>query len=69
MMTKKNFEAIAHVLDANHAPLSLVQDFADMLEEENPRFDRTLFIAASTVTLLDLANYEAMKLRQAHGIA
>lgn len=60
MMTKKDFEAIAHTLDANHAPLTLVQDFADMLKEDNPRFDRDTFIRAATHNIkkdlvLDLA--------------
>ena len=50
-MTKKHFEAIAHTLDANHAPLSLVLDFADMCEEENPRFDRGAFVVAATKNL------------------
>lgn len=46
--TKSNFVAVAEVLNANVAPLPLVQDFADMFAEENPRFNRALFIAAST---------------------
>jgi hypothetical protein len=52
-MSKKDFEAIAHVLNANVANLAIVLDFADMLEESNPRFDRARFIDASTVKLLD----------------
>lgn len=47
-MSRAHFEAIAHVLDANHADLSLVQDFADMCEESNPLFDRMRFIKAAT---------------------
>ena len=50
-MTKKDFEAIAEVLNANAAPLSLVLDFADMCEESNPRFNRALFVQASTAKL------------------
>jgi hypothetical protein len=53
MMTKQHFEAIAHVLDANVTPLPIVLDFADMLEEQNERFDRARFIDASTIKLLD----------------
>lgn len=48
LMTKKDFIAIAGVLDANTAPLATVLDFADMLEEDNPRFDRATFVRAST---------------------
>jgi hypothetical protein len=60
-MTRKDFEAIAHVLDANHAPLALVMDFSDMLEESNPRFDRPRFVAAATKELSeDLARTERM---------
>ena len=52
-MTKKDYEAIAEILDANVADLGIVFDFADMLEEDNPRFDRKRFIDASTVQMLD----------------
>ena len=48
MMTRKDFEAIAHILDANVADEGIVLDFADMLAEQNPRFDRARFIDAST---------------------
>lgn len=58
-MTKKHFEAIAHCLDANLAPLALVQDMADTLAEENPRFDRARFVAASTIRLRDQMQHEA----------
>lgn len=48
MMTRKDFEAIAAVLDANMASEGTVLDMADMLAEQNERFDRARFIAAST---------------------
>ena len=48
MMTKQHFEAIAHTLDANVADMCLVLDFADMLEEQNDRFDRPRFVEAAT---------------------
>ncbi len=48
MMTKKDFEAIANILDANMADEGIVLDFADMLADQNPRFDRAQFIMAST---------------------
>lgn len=48
MMTKQDFEAIAEILDANMAGEGIVLDFADMLAEQNPRFDRARFIDAST---------------------
>lgn len=49
MMTRKHFEAIAEILDANVAPLATVSDFADYLERENERFDRQRFVTAATV--------------------
>lgn len=67
-MTKKDFIAIAKVLDANVAPLELVQDFADMLVETNERFDRTLFIRASTLRLLDMTYHTSSTVREAHGL-
>jgi hypothetical protein len=36
MMTRKDFEAIAHILDANVADIGIVLDFTDLLEETNP---------------------------------
>jgi len=66
-MTKKDFIAIAHTLDANLAPLSLVQDFADMLAETNPRFDKRLFVAASTIRLEKQMEHEKYMLDVAHG--
>ena len=48
MMTRKDFEAIAAVLDANMASEGIVLDMADMLKEQNERFDRARFIEAST---------------------
>lgn len=48
MMTRRDFESIAAVLDANHAPYPIVCDMADMLEEDNPRFDRSRFIDAAS---------------------
>lgn len=47
-MTKKDFIAIAATLAANAAPLALVLDFADMLADSNPRFNRPLFVDAAT---------------------
>jgi hypothetical protein len=48
MMTRKDFEAIADLLDANIADEAIVLDFADMLAEQNPRFDRVRFITRAT---------------------
>lgn len=62
MMTRKHFEAIAHTLDANHAPLALVLDFADMLEEQNERFDRGRFVTASTKNLADALRRDSLAL-------
>ena len=57
-MTRKDFEAIAHTLNANTAPLELVLDFADMLEESNPRFDRARFVEAATKKLRPNLDYD-----------
>lgn len=61
-MTRKDFETIAHVLNANVATLELVQDFADALAETNVNFDRTRFIEASTVRLVDQAFWNANRI-------
>lgn len=46
-----NSYEIAHVLNANLAPLALVLDFADELAEKNSAFDRQGFVRASTQSL------------------
>lgn len=53
MMTRKNYEELAHILDANVAPLGIVFDTADYLGEDNPRFDRARFVLAATKNLRD----------------
>lgn len=58
-MTKKHFEAIAHTLNANFAPMALVLDFADMCEEMSDRFDRQMFVLASTRNLIRVCESEA----------
>lgn len=66
-MTKKDFIAIADVLDANLASLEMVEDMADVLEETNPRFDRKRFIAASTLSLIERTEVLAERLANSHG--
>lgn len=61
-MTRKDFEAIAHTLDANEAPLSLVSDFADMCAETNANFDRRRFVFAATDNLRKTWDSEARML-------
>lgn len=53
MMTRKDYQKIVEILDANVVEVGVVLDFADMLEEDNPRFDRARFIDASTIKLRD----------------
>lgn len=64
-MTKKHFEAIAHTLDANMAPLHLVSDFADMCEEFSTTFDRQTFIVAATGNLRKQQEHDARLLDNA----
>lgn len=52
-MTKKDFEAVANIINQNRfegtrkeACESIAQDFADMFAEANPRFDVDRFMAA-----------------------
>lgn len=55
-MTKKHYEAIAKILDTMREKCEAVQlkglaqhtceDFANYLQEENPRFDRARFLQA-----------------------
>lgn len=61
-MTKKDYELIAGVLDRSaqsHALnpftgkslfVELVEDFAEVLENENPRFNREIFLKACGVS-------------------
>ena len=66
-MTRKHFEAIAHVLDANHADHALVEDFADMCAESNPLFDRERFIKAATNQLVRDMESNWTRLTRARG--
>lgn len=51
MATRRFFVAIAAALKANAAPDPLVMAVADVLQAENPRFDRARFyVAAMTPT-------------------
>jgi hypothetical protein len=67
MMTKQNFEAIAAVLNSNLADLSIVLDFADMCEQDNPRFDRIRFVKAATSLSVDMAEYQVRAIRKQRG--
>lgn len=51
MFTKQHFVKVATLLDANHASLEIVQDFADLFGEDNERFDRVRFVEASTLNI------------------
>lgn len=62
MMTNQDFEAIAHTLNMNLAPIELVEDMANTLEETNVNFKRTQFIAASTIKLVDIAFWNANRI-------
>lgn len=59
-MTKKDYEKIAAILKSRHMRRTLsgderqlmtllAHDFADMLEEDNPQFDRHRFFEAAGV--------------------
>ncbi len=45
-MTRKDFVAIAKVLDASGADRALCERMADMLANTNPRFKREVFLRA-----------------------
>lgn len=52
-MTKRHLEAIAEIISQNRfegsrkeACRSIAEDMADMFAEENPRFDREMFLTA-----------------------
>lgn len=66
-MTRKHFEAIAHTLNANLAPLELVLDMADTLAEYNSLFDRERFVKASTLELSKQHDYYSNTLAKIHG--
>ena len=52
-MTNNNFLSIALTLNSNRAPLPLVLDLADDLEDIEPLFDRRRFIEEATVNIRD----------------
>lgn len=66
-MSRKDFEAIAKVLNANLTPLPTVLDMADMLAEGNERFDKRKFVEASTILLARQMEHEKYMLDVAHG--
>ena len=53
MMTRKDYEAIAEIIKTHNLQLpeitleSIVNDFAEMLKEDNPRFDANRFRVAA----------------------
>mgnify|MGYP006193456685 FL=1 len=67
-MNQQEVDAIAHTLDANEAPLALVLDFADMLEESVNDFSRKAFVRSATLRLdKSLATDIRMLLRATKG--
>lgn len=66
-MTKKDYIQIAAVLNANQADLSLVLDMADMLGEDNERFDRERFVRASTELLSSQTSWLASHIIKQRG--
>lgn len=68
-MTKRDYIAIAEVLNANLAPLPTVLDMCDVFAADNPRFDKRVFVAASTKNLASRMEHEKYMLDVAHGKA
>ena len=48
-MTRKDYEAIANILNSHNANDQMIEDFARMLRNDNPRFDDSQFWDACTV--------------------
>ena len=48
MMTRKNFIAIAKILNENEASHKMIEDFGNYFYDENERFDYHKFLVAST---------------------
>ncbi len=46
-MTRKDYIAIAAILRAQNAPISMVEAFADLFAADNPRFKRETFFKAA----------------------
>lgn len=44
MMTKTQFESIADIFNANGTDEATILDFCDFAKEDNPRFDRKVFL-------------------------
>lgn len=66
-MTKKDFIAIAEVLNANLSPLATVLDMCDVFAADNPRFNKQVFVAAATKNLAARMEHEKYMLDVAHG--
>lgn len=47
-MTRKHFEVVADILKRNNASETLVQEFAQYLQDQNPRFNYPRFVKAAT---------------------
>jgi hypothetical protein len=48
MMTRKNFIAIAKILNENKASHKMIEDFGNYFYDENERFDYHKFLVACT---------------------
>lgn len=48
-MTRKDYIKIAAIIKARGADVDLANDFADLLEDDNERFDRERFLTACGV--------------------
>lgn len=68
MFTKRYYVKVAHTLNANHASLAIVLDFADMFEEDDERFDRAAFVQAATGNLRDDLTRELYMLSHARAV-
>lgn len=48
-MTRRDYIKVAAIIKARGADVDLANDFADLFEEDNERFDRERFLAACGV--------------------
>lgn len=68
MLTKKHFVEIADILNANGVAEGTVEDFADYFADENPQFNRKVFLAAALKGNAIVAQADARRLARKAGL-
>lgn len=67
MMTKSDFELMADLFNANNADEALVEDFCMIAKENNPRFNREVFLARALDAKFRIAEGNVRRLARLTG--